>query len=695
MTNSLPGFPIYRPEIDGLRAIAILSVALFHAGGATFPGGYIGVDIFFVISGFLITSIIKSKIDRNEFSFADFYARRARRILPALFVMLLATSIIFGALLTPNEMKSFATLLRDTILFTANFYLSGEPGYFDARMQDNPLLHVWSLAVEEQFYFLWPPILLLLFRFNHGKRARAAIGLLAGISFALSVYGVWKAPRFAFYHLPPRGFELMAGGALALGITPPVWSQRAAEIAAALGLALLITPVFAYTPQTAFPGFAALPPVLGCALVIWAETSFPTRAGALLRWPPLIFIGLISYSWYLWHWPILCALRIILFRDLTGGDAAIALLFSFGIAVLSWRFVERPFRRHPRLEILSNSRFGRLSPHASLGLSAAAALFIVATLARSDGAPWRWSQADLDRFNPKIPVGGTAAHPVQTIPHASSGNTLYEIRPLDVGSDGIGSFLLWGDSFVGNYAPALRSILGPGTIFWFGGCTPILGVTWFVNSPKPRNPGCSEARQTVIEAIHARRPGLIVLASRWIIYGIDDTLGGALKEDPNDPADRNFSRKLFADKLRKTLQLLTSTGAKVLVMADTPEASFDVPKCRAILSRLHLDMAQCRSVDRKAVEDRLALVNSLLAEASADISGVHVFWPLDSLCDAKVCYLAKGEALYYGDSNHLALDGSMALAARLRETLQGMGLATQQLSADTTSKDVIANGARR
>ena len=678
--------PSYRPEIDGLRAIAILSVMLFHAGGAAFPGGFVGVDIFFVISGFLITSIIKSKIDNNAFSFADFYARRARRILPALFLMLTVTTLIFSLILTPLEMKSYGTLLRGTVLFTANFFLAGEPGYFDARMQDNPLLHVWSLAVEEQFYILWPPILLLLYKFNNGHRARIAIAVLAGVSFALSLYGVWKGPRFAFYHLPPRGFELIAGGVLALGILPEVWSRKSAEIASFLGLTLLVAPVFAYTKQTPFPGVAALPPVLGCTLVIWAETSFGTRVGAVLKWRPFIFIGLLSYSLYLWHWPILCLLRSLLFRNLTDVEAATALLVTFAISALSWKFAEQPFRRHVSAKPSRSERPSRVRRQAAIAVSLAAALFTAGSIAHNDGLPWRWPQADLDRFSPQSPVSGTIEHPVETIAYTKNGGTLYEIRPANAQRNEMGSFFLWGDSHVGNYAPALRSILGQGTIFWFGGCVPVLNVTWFVNSPKPRTPGCSEARQTVIEAIQTRRPRLVVLASRWIIYGVDKTLGGVLKEHQNDFSDQELSRKLFTENLQKTLKLLTATGAKVLIMAETPEVGIDVPKCLAIASRFNFGDGRCSFVSRKAVEERLAFVNTALAKLSAENPDVHVFWPLDSLCDTEVCYVTRSGSVYFSDSNHLAWEGSMAMAAGLAKSLQQIGITSPGHSGKTASK---------
>ena len=335
----------YRPEIDGIRAIAIISVVLFHGWGSVFPGGYVGVDIFFVISGYLITSIIFREMKEGSFTYLRFYTRRARRILPALLAVIVATTAAAFLLFLPDDLIEYGRIIIYTLLFGSNFRLAAEPGYFHHSMQENPLLHMWSLSVEEQFYLLWPTLLALMLGLLPERRHKQTVLSLCILSLlaAEALVHIW--PRSAFFHLPTRGWELLAGALLAMNFIPRTASKASAESLSAIGLVLMIAPIFLYDRETPFPGLAALAPVLGCALAIYSTENERTRVATLLSWKPIVFVGLISYSLYLWHWPIFAFATYELLRPLTSLEAFLCVLVAVSAAVMSWRFIERPFRR--------------------------------------------------------------------------------------------------------------------------------------------------------------------------------------------------------------------------------------------------------------------------------------------------------------------------------------------------------------
>jgi peptidoglycan/LPS O-acetylase OafA/YrhL len=339
----------YRREVDGLRALAVLPVILFHAGFRAFGGGFVGVDVFFVISGYLITSIIVGEIGHGRFSIIDFYERRARRILPALFFVMLACLPCAWLWLMPGDMKRFASSLLAVSLFSSNLFFWSESGYFDTAAELKPLLHTWSLAVEEQYYVIFPVLLILAWRFT--RRAVVAIlVLIAGASLALAQWGFTADPAGAFYLLPSRGWELLVGAFVAFHLSkqgaerPPRWSG---EFGGVVGVLLLVFAIVAYDEHTPFPGFYALVPVVGTALIILLADKH-TFVGKLLGNKVPVGIGLVSYSAYLWHQPLFAFAR---HRSMTApGDGLLAglIIVTFLLAYLSWRFVEAPFRDRGR-----------------------------------------------------------------------------------------------------------------------------------------------------------------------------------------------------------------------------------------------------------------------------------------------------------------------------------------------------------
>jgi peptidoglycan/LPS O-acetylase OafA/YrhL len=339
----------YRPEIDGLRAVAVLSVIFFHAGFPKFRGGFVGVDVFFVISGYLITTIILSEMEAERFSLANFYERRARRILPPLFLVMLAIFPFSWYLLMPTEMIDFSESIAAVALFSSNILFWQESSYWNTANELKPLLHTWSLAIEEQYYVLFPLFLMIMWRF--GKRKILAVFFSATlISFAFALWLVYRSPDAAFYLLPARGWELAIGASIAFYLLykkntiRQITSHKALdELFGFLGIVMIGYSIVMFNKKTLFPSHYTLIPTLGTAFVIIFTTS-GTIIGRFLSSKPMVTTGLMSYSAYLWHQPILAVTHYLIFPK----PAKILLLapicVTFLFAYLSWKFIEKPFR---------------------------------------------------------------------------------------------------------------------------------------------------------------------------------------------------------------------------------------------------------------------------------------------------------------------------------------------------------------
>lgn len=350
----------YRPDIDGMRCVAVLSVLIFHLSPNKMPGGFVGVDVFFVISGYLISAIVFSEINASRFSVLGFYERRVRRIFPALFGMLIAVSAVLSLLLLPGEFTTYARSVIAATLSSSNFYFWQHSGYFDSPTS-NPLLHTWSLAVEEQFYILFP-IFLVLTRQFFPKRLKSAVIALFFLSLAASELTLHNNPTSAFYMPHTRAWELLMGTIISLGFFPQLRSTLLRNLVTIIGILMIGYSIFRFNAQTPFPGLRAVIPCLGSALIIGAGESGSSLVAKVLSWRPVVFVGLISYSLYLWHWPIIILNGLGLSLDVSGfvphrlavfflsqgAKKGIEIVLSFVLATLSWRFVERPFRSYPR-----------------------------------------------------------------------------------------------------------------------------------------------------------------------------------------------------------------------------------------------------------------------------------------------------------------------------------------------------------
>jgi peptidoglycan/LPS O-acetylase OafA/YrhL len=336
----------HRADIDGLRTVAVLPVVAFHAGLHAARGGFVGVDVFFLISGFLITRLIVDQIQRDSFSISAFYVRRARRILPALLAALLAVYLMGLAYCLPADMVDLSKSLIAAALSASNFYFWLHSSYFDGAAISKPLIHTWSLAVEEQFYLIWPVFLVVGNRFCR-RRLLSITALVSIVSLAVSAVGAREFPNATFYLPLTRFWELSAGGLLALGIVPGALRPVIRNVLAAAGVALIVLSVLLIDPRMPFPGVLALPPCMGAFLVLLAGRDGDTLIGRALSLRPIAFIGTISYSLYLWSWPITVFQRNYAFL-MSGLSEPVSKLVIFGVSLLvayvSWKFVEMPFR---------------------------------------------------------------------------------------------------------------------------------------------------------------------------------------------------------------------------------------------------------------------------------------------------------------------------------------------------------------
>ena len=459
----------YRPDIDGLRAVAVLAVLAFHIAPERVPGGFVGVDIFFVISGYLITGIVLRGLASGDFTFAGFYRRRVRRIFPALIVVLASIAVLAVLLLVAGDLERFGFQLAAGSVSAANFVFWAEGGYFDLRPYTKPLLHLWSLAVEEQFYLFWPLALVLAWKIGRARGAAVATALLLAASFGFSLWSTEARPIAAFYSPVSRIWELLAGGLLAFGhrrTLPPL----AANLCSAGGLVAIAAALAVIHPNSRFPGWLALLPVMGALLLILAGPSAWINRHLLVR-RPAVWIGLISYPLYLWHWPLLSIASFLNLEELGARRGAAIGLVSIGLASLTYIFVEQPVRRG-----------GRVSTVKLVG--AMVALFGVGVfLWRADGLPGRripdqerrefltdYRLGHRERFKEEFQQ--TCGFGSPATPRAED-----SLPPQCVAAGARGTWFLWGDSLAHAIGTGLRLELPPAVSLAqvsTGGCRPAM-----------------------------------------------------------------------------------------------------------------------------------------------------------------------------------------------------------------------------
>ena len=439
----------YRPDIDGLRAVAVMVVVMYHLGVGFTKGGFIGVDVFFVISGYLITAIIAAEVKAGTYSLLGFYERRVRRLFPALFVVLIFSSCLAFVLLFPPELEYFGITLVATTTFLANILFYSGDGYFAGTRETIPLLHTWSLAVEEQFYLLFPLVLAPLLRRNKEALCWLIFWLTLLLSFAFGLYLVRYDQSGAFFLLPPRAWELLLGCLLALGAIPELRDERYRQWASIAGL-LAILIAAAEVRSATFPGWAALVPCVGAAAVIHSGVKGDTVVYRALASRYAVFFGLISYSLYLWHWPIIAFYKAHHGVAISKPEMLVLGIASIAAATLSWRYIERPFRQRTVLP----RRRAIFSAAAMASTSAMAlAVLLLATEGLSNRYPASVRRLAAFNYKPEGPM--RSGHCFVTNGYSQKPTVDENCLRLDTGRR---NFLLVGDSFAAHHWAGLTAV---------------------------------------------------------------------------------------------------------------------------------------------------------------------------------------------------------------------------------------------
>ncbi len=616
----------YRPEVDGLRAVAVIPVVLFHAGLPLFRGGFVGVDIFFVISGYLITRILAGETERGDFSFMRFYERRARRILPALFTVLACCAATSWLILTPEEMKIFSESAGAVALFVSNMYLMRSSGYFLPSAELMPLLHTWSLAVEEQFYIVMPFIVLLLPK----MRKRRFVTLLAGIAIASFLLAIVMLRRGmiseAFYLMPTRAWELLAGSLSAL---IPVRRNPGLALA---GLAAILIAILTFSKATPTPSWPIMLPVIGTAMVL-RHATHDTITGRILAWQPLVWVGILSYSTYLWHQPIFAYAKILLGNPSLPVMLALAGL-SLAISWPTWRFVETPTRKgiwwpwESQRKVLTAS---------------AAGLMMIRTFAdmgyQSDGfAKQRVDPRQLALIQTARPS------PLRERCHADGGTDSVGRACILGGSNA--SWAVLGDSHGVELSYALAQRLQPMGIglreYTYSACGPKFSAVF------PSDP-CVDWHRSAVHKIAGNaeiKTVIIVYRLNLHLIGSSFTAG----PDVNETESRIWSS--YLDEIR----FLHAAGKKVVVVTPIPELP------RPVDQILFWGIPN-GSPSTGASWAEWKTRNNFLLDRIHDLSiADSIVDPAETFCEGQNCFAAKdGQALYF-DSNHPSVSGAGLIA---------------------------------
>jgi peptidoglycan/LPS O-acetylase OafA/YrhL len=641
----------YRCDIDGLRAIAVGLVVLGHTG-LLFSGGFVGVDVFFVISGFLITRLIVAGYDAGTFTLKQFWLRRMRRILPAAAVAVGATLLVGMIMLQPTELAALGESAIAQQAFVANVYFWAQGGYFDLPSEYKPLLHTWSLAVEEQFYLIWPLILILVCRWGK-KGIVLTIGTIALFSIIVSAMMTRTHPSAAFYFMPPRMWELLLGAGVLF--CPGI---RRSPLVGLTGLALIVTSAVAYTRTTPMLGLFALAPCLGTALIILAPATSRLSLTALLSTAPVVYVGKASYSIYLWHWPLLVFSKIFLVKDFSLGAKAALVVASVAIGSLSYEFVETPIRSRRWLQDGKQLVF-------SCGLVAIIICATACSMVSYLNA--RYSEVAM----------------TITMPLVAKSKSVIGIDPKRadcsiLGGTGPRSFVLWGDS----HAVAIASLCDElarsrglcGQCFAAPSIHPLLGV--WSNDPFQRREIQLEWNRRVVEWIKKNNVPNVIVVSRWerpvpsrLIdwrANINDTndesrqnlickrLDQLIQDDHSPGASDEDARRVWQEHFRETISALGSAGTRVWFLMQVP-VQVDDPRGKAT-----------RGVSANVYEAQQYEIHRVLKSWSSP--WLSVMGPGTSWFDTDgYSFMGDSGGSYYIDKDHVSSYGAKKLLRPLLE----------------------------
>ncbi|WP_366919346.1 acyltransferase family protein [Variovorax ginsengisoli] len=614
-----------------MRAIAVLAVLAFHAFPSALPGGFIGVDIFFVISGFLITSIILRSLAGDGFSYRDFYARRIERIFPALALVLAATFAVGWHVLLPGGLAQLGKHAAAGAGFVSNFAFWGEAGYFDSAAETKPLLHLWSLAIEEQFYLIWP--LLLGLAWKRKWRIFGVVVAVAAVSFAINLGTVHSHQTAAFYSPASRFWELMVGGMLACWRLRGPRAQSAAltHSQSVAGLALIVLGLIFIRGGGAFPGWWALLPTLGAFLCIAAGPSGIVNR-YVLGARPMVWIGLISYPLYLWHWPLLAYARILDIGEGAWTVRAAALVLSFVLAYLTFKFVEFPIRSRAWNRVAGSMLVAPMVAIFALGLGAYTANGFGFRL---EGTPLAFASHDYD-FKIDSRSGECWAS-------STDSPDVYAKTCVDR-EDGSGKplVMLWGDSHAGRFAAGLRrEVDGKArfAVFARDSCPPIVEFAY---------PRCVEANSYVLSQVSKIKPDTVVLFGHWAYYLASP------------------SKVSLQDLAATAAQLKAAGVSRIIVMGPAPTWTEPLPK---VLAELHRDAGGAipvRTTSKLAKE--VAEADETMARFAAGVPGVEYFSTFKAMCNEEGCLtytVNSPEGLTTWDYGHLTTSAAQYVARQM------------------------------
>ena len=663
----------YRPEVDGLRAVAIVPVLLFHAGLSAFAGGFFGVDVFFVISGYLITAQLASSEKSGIALLGNFYHRRIRRLFPAIAIVSLVTAVIAYLIMTPSQLRPLFSSFTSTQVFLQNIYLWQNSGYWDQSLETSPLMHTWSLAVEEQFYLIFP----LLFVAKSMRNAKSVLIGVAITIFVLSFFGALirfgTSSTGAFFLLPYRAWELMAGAIVALyqlkGKQFFKTKPNVSRLISNFGMAMIIIAIILGDKSTRHPGLLTLLPVVGTALLI-AFGREPSLTSRLLSNKLLVAIGKLSYGLYLWHFPILALWRVDKGTELSGIETTAAMVLTFACSYLMWKFAETPFRDRVRtsnkyVAIVATTGFvalvsiGVVGQNTVFGKKSNSELALLEAQARIPTELDNWIEIDFES-----PISG-----------GSMGVTER--------SSPMGDVVLLGDSHAGALKDSLSAELErlnlSGVAFIRAGCPPVSNV--IVDPPEKFN--CTDFNQIIDIVLKDTFVTDVILFSRWTFYveGTRYTNYKGYREDgyeikftaPNKKFTSDEERiSYLGDQIKLTVDRLESTGKRVHLIHPLPELGWDpISYAKRFIDqgiswhqKLDIPFSDHLERSRRAVEQ-------LDRAASPTTSKLN---PADIFCDQQItnwCVASLDNTLYYGDNDHLNENGNKILASFVGRELGG------------------------
>lgn len=656
----------YRPDIDGMRAIAVLLVIFYHAGFDIVPGGFIGVDIFFVLSGYLITGIVVRDLASDRFSFRRFYMRRIKRLLPAFYTVVIATGAVGIFVFLPNELEDFAASALSALFFSSNFYFgSVTEGYFAPEVDSLPLLHTWSLAVEEQFYFIWPLSLMLLRKSLDHRRLMYSMGLLAIASFVSAEIAVRSLSDSVYFALWSRAGELLIGALLALHHfgSEPADSRlpRVFEtLLTAIGFGLIAGPALWLDDASFFPGLNALWPCLGVAILIHVGRREGAISHVILTIPPLVWTGLLSYALYLWHWPLFVLARNLRL-DIDTHLAWILIALSFGLSIFSWRFIERPIRYRARVSF--RVAFVGIFALPALGIAALCLFAITTQGIESRFGPERLEILRITQAGPDA-ARGACFHKDEVEPAPATDCQLGAIH--DGESDSPESeprfdALLWGDSIANHYAGFFDEVGRAEGIrvrdITMGGCPPLLDT---IRLERKKGPLCRERNDRVIELIRRSSFETVYIGGYWTSY-LEP--GGLLGDDIDMSLGRENSERVLRAALERTLRAIVEAGKTPVILRNVPRMDFDASTC-AVKNAIHpARFAKSCRMDVARHRSQIAAIDAILLEAQQRTPALRFLSVTDLICPDQFCQAELDGTPLYKNANrsHLNMEGSRAL----------------------------------